>query len=280
MTTTSSTIHRSPEAGTQPDRTPARRSTLRAVAVPTEHGGWSLTIEPVVLGLAMAWSAAGLALGIAAVVAFVLRSPLRVLLVDTYRRRWLPRTRTAAIVALVETALLVLLVGLATFAAEEPFWPPLLAAVPLVGLELAYDARSRSRRLVPELAGTVGIGAVAAAVGLAGGLDLGTALGLWLAAAARAVASVTYVRTQILRAHDRPHRRWHSDLAQAVGVLAAAAAALGGALPAATAVALALMASTNAIGVRRSPSRPVVIGVQQMAWGLLVIVATAVPLAS
>ena len=38
----------------------SERSMLRSVAVPTEHGGWGLTAEPVVLGLAVAPSAAAL----------------------------------------------------------------------------------------------------------------------------------------------------------------------------------------------------------------------------
>src|SRR5665213_893101 len=47
----------------------ARRSPLRAVAMPTEHGGWGLTAEPVLLGLIVAPSIAGGAIGAAAIVA-------------------------------------------------------------------------------------------------------------------------------------------------------------------------------------------------------------------
>lgn len=39
------TVH---HARAAPDKVAAgERSTLRAVAIPTEHGGWSLTLEPV-----------------------------------------------------------------------------------------------------------------------------------------------------------------------------------------------------------------------------------------
>ncbi|NND04465.1 MAG: hypothetical protein HKN91_16945, partial [Acidimicrobiia bacterium] len=41
----------------------ADRASLRAVAVPTEHGGWSLTLEPVILGLIVAPTGSGVALG-------------------------------------------------------------------------------------------------------------------------------------------------------------------------------------------------------------------------
>ena len=54
------------------------RPLWRQVAVPSEHGGWSLTADPVVLGLVVAWSWPGLALGMAAMTAFVARAPVKV----------------------------------------------------------------------------------------------------------------------------------------------------------------------------------------------------------
>jgi hypothetical protein len=44
---------------------------LRAVALPTEHGGWGFTLEPIVLGLAVAAGPAGAGLAAAAAVASV-----------------------------------------------------------------------------------------------------------------------------------------------------------------------------------------------------------------
>ena len=37
----------------------------RAVGVPSEHGGWGLTLEPVLLGLLVGFSGAGVAIGTA-----------------------------------------------------------------------------------------------------------------------------------------------------------------------------------------------------------------------
>ena len=58
---------------------------------------------------------------------------------------------------------------------------------------------SRSRRLVPEFCGAVGIAAVAASVALAGGANTRIAVGLWLVLAARSLASIPFVRVQIAR---------------------------------------------------------------------------------
>src|SRR5438067_8458307 len=45
------------------------RSPWRAVVIPSEHGGWGLTLEPALLGLLVAPSIAGGALAIAAFLA-------------------------------------------------------------------------------------------------------------------------------------------------------------------------------------------------------------------
>ena len=121
------------------DRTPAtarQRTLWRSVAVPSEHGGWGLTFEPVLLGLIVAPSWAGVAIGVAAMLAFVARTPAKVVLVDSWRHRRLPRTRVAALIAAGESAVLVVLLGVAAATASGPFWIPLLAAVPLIAIEL------------------------------------------------------------------------------------------------------------------------------------------------
>ena len=60
---------------------PRPRSLLRTVAVPDEHGGWGLTLVPVLLGLLVAPSGAGVALAATAFLAFLVRTPLRLVLV-------------------------------------------------------------------------------------------------------------------------------------------------------------------------------------------------------
>ena len=58
------------------------------------------------LGLLVAWSTAGVALGIAAFIAFLLRTPAKLVAVDVRRGRWLDRSRLALRIAIVEAALL------------------------------------------------------------------------------------------------------------------------------------------------------------------------------
>jgi hypothetical protein len=254
---------------------PTTPSDFRTVALPSEHGGWSLTLEPVLLGLLVEPSWSGGLLGVGALVAFLARSPLKVALVDGWRGRTLPRTRLAF--RLLAGYLLVLIaLGVAvTATAEGPVWVPLACAAPLIGFQAGYDLRSRGRRLLPELLGPVGIGAVAPAIVLAGGGDGRVAAGLWVVVAARAIAAVLHVRVQLRRAKAQPTRLWHNDAAQAVALAAVIAGAAGDIVTAATVTAIAGSGAVHSVLARLRPPATPVLGVQQIAIGLLVVIVTA-----
>jgi hypothetical protein len=269
------TVHRSVDSSPT-ERGGGERSTLRAVALPSEHGGWSLTLEPVLLGLLVAWSWPGLALGAAAFLAFLARTPLKLVLVDSWRRRWLGRTAVAARVAAGELVVLVALVVAASLGADGRFWWPLLVAAPLVAIELWFDMRSRSRRLLPELAGTVGIGSVAAAIALADGASNSLALGLWVVIATRAVAAIPYARTQVFRTRGREVALWHSDVAQVVAVATVVAAGWAGIVPLAAGIAIVAVAVFNVRAVRTAPRPATSIGLQQMFFGIAVVIVTVI----
>jgi hypothetical protein len=251
---------------------PTARAEWRKVVVPTEHGGWGLTAEPVLLGLLVAPSGAGAALGAAAVVAFCARTPLKLVLVDAWRGRMLPRTKAAAAVALAEVAVLGALVAIAAVLATASFWAPLALAVPLVVLELWFDMRSRSRRLLPELAGTVGIGSVGAAIVLADSGGVALAAGVWVVIAARAVASLPFVRFQLARRRGAEPVRRAQDLAQVLAVGLVVVGVGAGWLPWGAALAIGLLALVQVVLARMEPPRAAIVGAQQLVLGLAVVV--------
>lgn len=255
-----------------PNRDPA---SLRSVALPTEHGGWSLTLEPALLGLIVEPGAAGLCLAGAALLGFLTRTPLKLALVDRRRRRTLPRTRLATITATVEMAGLIVLAVLAALLAEGSFWWPLAIAAPLVALELWYDVRSRSRRLVPELAGSVGVASIAAAIALAGGGSDLLAGGLWLIAAARAVAAIAFVRVQLRRGKNQPHSLWLNDGFQIVAVVAVAVGLAADAASVPAVLAILALAIIHAVLVRRPVPKTAIVGAQQVVFGLAVVLTAA-----
>lgn len=259
-----------------PASTPAApQPRIRSVALPSEHGGWGLTLEPCLLGLAIAPSSAGLCLAAAAMTAFVARTPLKVVLVDRHRRRSLPRTVLAGRVAAVELIALVVLVGAAVLLADAPFWVPVVVAAPLVLVELWFDVRSRSRRLVPELAGAIGVCAVAAMIVLADGGDTHLSAALWVVLAARILTSIPYVRAQIARLHGRAAAAAMGVAADAAAVTTAAIAVALDRQVAAGAGAVVLVVIVQRLMARGPVPRAAVLGIRQMALGFGVVAATA-----
>src|SRR5690606_6649847 len=124
----------------------------RSVALPTEHGGWSFISEPILLGLLLAPSVGGMTLGVAALLVFLLRQPLNIYVKDVRGRRWAARTAGARRFALLYAALtlaagLTVLLNLPAFDALLP----LLLALPLFAIQLAFDFRNQSRSPLAEI---------------------------------------------------------------------------------------------------------------------------------
>ena len=253
----------------------SERSPWRAVAVPSEHGGWGLTLEPVLLGLLVAWSWPGLLVGVAAFVAFLARTPAKLVAVDLRRDRRLARTGLAALVAAAEVLFLVAAAVVVTLATGTAWLVPVAVAVPLVAVEWWFDIRSRGRRLVPELCGAVGVAASAAAIAVAGGASGWLAAALWLVLAARSLGAIPFVRAQIVRWRRGVTDVRSSDVAQVVSVAVAAVAVAADGRVVAGTVFVAVLAVLQARWSRHDPPAVKVLGLRQMALGLALVAVTA-----
>ncbi|HVN50551.1 MAG TPA: YwiC-like family protein [Acidimicrobiales bacterium] len=251
------------------------RAQWRKVAIPSEHGGWGLTLEPVLLGLLLAWSWAGLLLGVAAFLAFLARTPLKVVAVDRRRGRWLPRSRLAARIAAAEIAGVCAVVVVAGLRAGWWWLVPAALAVPFVAVELWFDVRSHSRRLVPEVCGAAGIAAAAPAIVVAGGGGARLAAGAWLVLAARAIGSVPHVRVQIERLHHRSGSTATSDLGQVVAVAFGTGAAVADPALVAGAVGVLMLGAAHAVWIRRPAVAAKILGIREMVLGLALVLVTA-----
>ena len=260
---------------TQAQHEASERAGWRAVAVPSEHGGWGLTLEPVLLGLVVAWSGAGVALGLAAFTAFLVRTPLKLVAVDFRRGRWLDRSRLALRIAIVELIVLGSAVALAVALAGWAWLAPVVVAGPLVAIELSFDVRSRGRRLVPELCGAIGITSVAASIVLAAGRGNWLAAGVWLVLAGRVVGAIPFVRVQVLRLRRGQGPVWHSDFAQGASVAVATAAVYADRRLLLGAVGVVVLAVAQTIWVRRAPIPAKQVGLRQMAMGFALVAVTA-----
>ena len=253
----------------------AHRVRVRSIAFPTEHGGWGFTLEPNLLGLLVAPSAAGWALSAAAIGIFLARRPVKLVSTDLVRKRWLPRSRIALLFALLYGGMALAGTIGAFYTAEGPFWIPVLVAIPFALVALRADAQSKNRALIPELSGSIAMGATVSAIALGGGWDLGPAFGLWLVLAARDVAAIVLVRGQIRRVKGRPTGASVIYAVQVACVGVIAVAALGGIVPWLAVVATAVVGLVSVVSLNRPPVEARVIGWTQMGVGLMVVVVTA-----
>lgn len=259
--------------------TPATRSTTpdwKTIAFPVEHGGWGFTFEPIILGLLLAPGPAAWELGVAAVATFLARRPLKLIGTDLVRRRWLPRSSMALLIAAVYGA--VALAGLvgAIVTAEAPFWSPYVLAAPLAAYAIYADGHSRGRTVGAELAGSIAMGSTVAAIALADGWEVAPAFGLWLVLAARAVASIVLVRGQIRRVHDKPVGETAIYAVQLAVVLVMIVGAVADVVPWLSVAAIGGIGVLALWSLSRPPVAAKTVGWTQIVVGLGVVLLTAI----
>jgi len=264
--------------------TPARRPTLRSVAMPAEHGGWGLTLEPGILGLLLAPSVAALFLGAAALLAFLVRTPLRFVLIGRHRdsgrarsQMSVQRTQLATRVAGIELiGMAIALVATALMASDPMWWLPGLVATPLFIVALWFDMHSLSRHLIPEIVGSVAVASVAAMGALAGGAAWPLAIGAWLILGARILSSIPHVRAQVLRIHGAPAPAIPTLFGDIAAIATAAVAVLLEPTLIVGAAAIVGLVIIGRVTLSRPPRPAKILGVRQMVLGFAVVGATAI----
>jgi hypothetical protein len=247
---------------------------VRAVALPTEHGGWGLVAEPLLLGLCVAPSSAGVLVATAVLAAFLWRHPARLAVADLRRGVRYPRTRVAVAAAGVY-ALVALAAGVgAVTLSKAPLFGLAAMVAPFASVYLAYDVRLQSRQLVAELAGALALSVGAPVVARAAGWNEGAALGLWVLIAGRSVPAVLDVRGRLRRARGVASPAWPAVLCASVFTLGAMAGARTGLVPAAAVlVSLALLARIVRQDAAGIAVRPRDVGWQEVRAGLAAVAA-------
>lgn len=183
---------------------PVRRIRLMQIVFPTEHGSWGFLSEPVVAGLAVAFSAGGVWIAVAVIGAFMARRPLQVL-INVWRHG--DPNMVAPVAANFLTAFSILMAGgiigaLVTSGPQSLM--PIAAVLPLAVFQLWYETARPGRQLLAELAGGIVMAATAASIALAGGMAWAAAAGLWFIFAARFLPSVLYVRNRLALEKGKP----------------------------------------------------------------------------
>jgi hypothetical protein len=211
---------------------------VRSIALPVEHGGWGFTLEPLALGLLLAPTAGGVAIAVAAIAVFLAHRPVRLVLVDLVRGRWLPRSVQALRFAGGYGVVAASGLAVATTVASATFWIAVAGGSVPAAYAMWADSRSRSRTLDAELAGALAMATSAPAIALAAGRSAGAAFGLWLVLAGRDVASIVFVRHQLAARRDTPVSFRSLGVSQAAVLAVVAVAAAAGMVPALSVAAL------------------------------------------
>jgi hypothetical protein len=241
------------------------------VALPTEHGGWSFISEPILLGLLLAPSFGGIALGIAALGTFLLRQPFKIFVKDVRNRRRIARTQTAKQFILVYAGLtaaagLIMLLLIPT----PDTLLPLLFALPLFATQLTYDIGNQSRSAVAELAGSLATGALASSIVLMQGWTMLPALGLWQVMALKATTAILYVRSRLRLERGKPAGVRLAVVAHGIACVLLLAANHYGLIPWTAPVAMGILTGRAVLGLSRwrAARLPRSIGMQELVIGV------------
>jgi YwiC-like protein len=253
------------------------RINLKSVALPVEHGGWGMLGEPLLLGLLVAPSWAGLGIGLASLAAFLARHPAELALAGWRRRSAERRMAVAAGFVLLYATAGAFGLGLA-MRGRQGWWIPLAVAAPLALAQLACDARLHGRRLLPELLGGVALASVVAAEMRAAGLGFGPSLAAWAVLAAKAAGAVLYVRARLRYDRGLAPDRTAAVASHVASVGLGLLLAGRGYVPWLVAPAFILLLTRALYGL--SPLhrvvRPQVVGMQEMAFGFSFVLIAAV----
>lgn len=259
--------------------TTAPQVKLKTIALPAEHGGWGFLLEPILLGLLVAPSWAGFMLGLGMFGMFLIRHPFKMAVTDRKRGKRYARTALAERFVIIYAAASLLSFACAVLiAADGAILVPLVLALPFMLIQLFFDLTNRSRSVIPELVGPAALAAVGTSIAIAGGWTLTAALPLWGVIVARAIPSVLYVRARLRLEHEKPTSPIPVIITHLLGIVGVMFLALFRAVPWLPVAALVVLLIRAALGLseRRESVPPKIIGFREMAYGLLVVIATAV----
>jgi hypothetical protein len=258
------------------ENTPVTRPVrLRGIALPNEHGAWGILFEPLVAAVAVAFSAAALWVALAVIAAFLMRQPLKVLLISWKAGRRMPQVGAAAKFLIYYSIVFAAgILGTLLFAPQISYLPLIIAA-PLAIVPIYFDAFGKSRDLAPELAGAIAITSSAAVIALAAGWTPLAATSLWVLLICRWIPSILYVRSRLLLEKGKSHSAAVPVAASAIAVIASAVLAYFGLSPFLAVLVIGVLLVRAALGLsplskRRKAKQ---IGILEVIYGVFAVLA-------
>jgi hypothetical protein len=211
--------------------------------------------------------------------AFLARHPFKIVAADRRRGRRFPRTAVAeAFLMLYAVIALVSALGATATAVSYAFLMPLAVAVPLACIQLSFDFVGRSRGLVPELAGALGLAAISSSIALAAGWPLPISLALWAVVAARSIPAMLYVHTRIQELHGGTPSVAPALIAHTLALIGIILLAILNVTPLLAVFAMNVLLVRAVHGFSKPPHAATAkqIGLREVAFGAFTVLAVAV----
>jgi hypothetical protein len=219
----------------------------------------------------------GFFLALATISAFLLRHPLKLFLRHRHDLAESRRVRVSLYVSLVYGSMA--LGGcIAAIAVAGPMViVPVVLLSPLVVVYLYYDSLYRARHLTAELAGPLGLAAVAPAIALAAGWHGPQAMALWVILMARAIPAILYVRARLRLERGGRVTKTPPVLSHVIAIAVVCVLVWLGLSPALVALAglVLLVRALWGLSVYRRFTKTRHIGFLEIGFGLLYVLLTA-----
>ena len=151
---------------------------------------------------------------------------------------------------------------------------PLIIAAPLAVVPIYFDSIAKSRKLAPEIAGTLAITSSAAVIALAGGWSIAASGAIWLILICRWIPSILYVRSRLLLEKGKPYRVSIPVIMSAAAVVVAVALAHYDLAPKLAAFLMVVLFIRAAIGLSRYSRRRKAkqIGILEVVYGAITVI--------
>lgn len=167
---------------------------LKSIALPAEHGAWSLILEPLILGLLIIPSWLGVLFAFAIFFVFLTHQPVKIFLKDYRKGKFTPRTQWAIRFSLIYLVLGILFSLPVLLSPSENLFVAIVCILPFAIIQLYFDFDNKSRSWLAETSGAIALSGSVAVIAVVGGWSIQLAFILWLIIGLRAVISILFVR--------------------------------------------------------------------------------------
>ena len=245
----------------------------RELAMPKEHGSWSLALEPLMFGLIATPSIGGGWLALAVVAGFFARRPMRI----AYRDKDAAR-RLDAFAVLVVCSLCALFAFAMAMHVAGTSWLWWLAPSAIAGgVFVTFDLRNGGREEVAEIAGSSAFAFLPAALAALNGVDSRIAFALAVVMCGRAVPTVLCVRAALRGAKTGIRRPVPALVAASAAVVASIELVRHELAPVMAVVALVVLMvrAIVLLAYPRPPLRARTIGMIEAVLGVVFVIAVA-----